>query len=232
MTSVAPQPDPPRRVGRPARIDLDDIARAVIEVGFDEATMRRVAGHMGVSVPGLYYYVRGRDDLLRLAADYSLARTPLPVDEGQHWAQWLREWARYTRNAMAEPQLMEHYISGEIDSQRMFDVIGGALDLLLREGFDAASAFAAWDAVSSVGLGSAVTDLREREATEAGRSWRDQLHERLAEGNHDQSTLRELLDVRIATDPGDAFEERLTTMVVGLASRLGRPIDDDVLGRS
>src|SRR5215207_10003264 len=107
MANAAQGTGAPRPVGRPARIDRDSIARAVIEIGFEDASMKRVAEHLGVSVPGLYYYVRGREDLLRLAAEYSLARTPLPVDQGQHWAVWLREWARYSRDAMAEPELME-----------------------------------------------------------------------------------------------------------------------------
>src|SRR5680860_692408 len=143
MTSVAPPDDTPgtaslraaRPVGRPARIDRDAIARAVIEIGFEVATMKRVAEYLGVSVPGLYYYVRGRDDLLRVAAEYSLARTPLPVDRGQHWADWLREWARYTRSSMSEPELMDLYRSGGVDTDRMVDVIGSTLDVLCRHGF-------------------------------------------------------------------------------------------------
>src|SRR6478736_6140386 len=127
MASIAPRDGTPRPVGRPARIDRDAIARAVIEIGFDDATMKRVAEHLGVSVPGLYYYVRGRDDLLRLAAELSLANVPMPVDEGQHWARWLREWARYTRSSMAEPELMELYRSGGVDTDRMVDVIGSTL---------------------------------------------------------------------------------------------------------
>src|SRR3954454_12890200 len=107
MASIAPRDGAPRPVGRPARIDRDAIARAVLEIGFDDATMKRVAEHLGVSVPGLYYYVRGRDDLLRVAAEYSLAQTVVPEDRGQHWALWLREWAEYMRAAMAEREVME-----------------------------------------------------------------------------------------------------------------------------
>ena len=54
-----------KRIGRPPRIDLAAIADAVLVIGFDDVTMRRVADHLGVSVPGLYHYVKGRDDLLR-----------------------------------------------------------------------------------------------------------------------------------------------------------------------
>lgn len=232
MANAVPDPGTPRPVGRPARIDRDAIARAVVEIGYDDATMKRVAEHLGVSVPGLYYYVRGRDDLLRLAAAYSLARVPMPVDEGQHWARWLREWARYTRSAMSEPELMDLYRDGGVDTDRMVDVVGNTLDVLCRDGFTPVQAMEAWDAVASVALGSAVADLREEALTEAGRPWLARLHATLAQREPDeQPTLRSLLNAA-PTDRDDAFEQRLTSMLVGLAVRFDLPVDDDVLNRA
>jgi AcrR family transcriptional regulator len=223
----------PRSVGRPARIDRDAIARAVIEIGYDDATMKRVAAHLGVSVPGLYYYVRGRDDLLRLAAEYSLARTPMPVDEGQHWARWLREWARYTRSAMAEPELMDHYRDGGVDTDRMVDVIGSTLDVLCRDGFTPEQAMVAWDATSRVAVGSAVADQREEALTEAGRPWIARVHAALAHrGPDEQPTLRALTASRAALGRDETFEESVTTVLIGLAVRFELPVDDEVLGRS
>lgn len=232
MTSVAPRDGAPRSVGRPPRIDRDAIARAVVEIGFEDATMKRVAEHLGISVPGLYYYVRGRDDLLRLAAEYSLAHTPMPVDEGQHWARWLREWARYTRSSMAEPELMELYRSGGVDTDRMVDVIGSTLDVLCRHGFEPDQALSAWDATSSVALGTAVADLRERALTEAGRPWFARLHAALARRDDEaQPTLRALVASAAPVDRDTAFEDRLTAMLIGIAVRFDLPIDDEVLGR-
>jgi AcrR family transcriptional regulator len=222
----------PRRVGRPARIDRDRIARAVVEIGFEDATMKRVAEHLGVSVPGLYYYVRGREDLLHLAAEYSLARTALPEDHGQHWATWLREWARYMRSSMAEPELMEHYISGEVSEERMIDVIGTALDVLLREGFEPAAALAAWEAIAGMALGSAIEDLRHRETTNAGRPWAARLHANLAQRPADEhQALRLVVDQESRPDRDAVFEERVTTLLVGIAVRHGREVDPAVLGR-
>jgi AcrR family transcriptional regulator len=231
MTSVAPRDDAPRSVGRPPRIDHDAIAQAVIDIGFEDATMKRVAEHLGVSVPGLYYYVRNREDLLRLAAEYSLARTPLPVDQGQHWATWIREWARYTRASMSEPELLDLYRSGGVDTDRMLDVIGLALDPLCRDGFTPEQALFAWNATSSLGLGCAINDIRERALTSAGRPWIVRIHAALAQReDDDQPALRALANLD-STDVDEGFEERLTTMVIGLAVRFDRPVDDQVLGR-
>lgn len=232
MANAAQGAGAPRPVGRPARIDRDAIARAVIEIGYDDATMKRVAEHLGVSVPGLYYYVRGRDDLLSLAAAYSLARVPMPVDEGQHWARWLREWARYNRSAMGEPELMDHYRDGGVDTDRMIDVIGETLDVLVRHGFTPEQAMSAWDTVGTLALGSAVADQREHALTDAGRPWFARIHATLAQrGPDEQPTLRALLASGAALGGDDAFEERLTTLLIGIATRFDLPIDDDVLGR-
>ena len=182
----------PKRVGRPPRIDLDAIADAVLELGFEGVTMRRVADHLGVSVPGLYHYVRGRSDLVRVAAARALSRVALPEDRGQHWADWLRAWARYIRDAMSSrPELVEQFMAGGLDDDRLADVVRQAVAFLERTGFSPAEATLAWEAVSAMALGSAVGDVRERGSRE--------------------------------TD--DRFEERLTTVIVGVAVRFGHPLD-------
>ena len=173
-----------KRIGRPPRIDLAAIADAVLEVGFDDATMRRVAEHLGVSVPGLYHYVKGRDDLLRIAAERALARVELPEDTGQHWTEWLRSWARYIRSALSSrPELVHHFMVGGLDDDRIAEVTARAIAVLVRGGIDPATATAAWEAVSSMALGTAVEDIRGRALDAAG------------------------------------FEDRLTTVIIGIAAR-------------
>ena len=51
--------------------------------------MDRVADRLGLSVPGLYHHVRGRDDLLRLAAERTMSRIEAPEYDGEHWSDWL-----------------------------------------------------------------------------------------------------------------------------------------------
>jgi AcrR family transcriptional regulator len=63
--------DPPRRQ-KTAKFDrkLEEILRTAAavfaEVGYDPASIRMVADRAGVSVSGLYYYVRSKDELLYL----------------------------------------------------------------------------------------------------------------------------------------------------------------------
>ena len=123
-----------------------------------DLTLRSVAERLGVSVPGLYHHVRGRDDLIRLAATQSALRMSIPVDHGQHWAEWLYEWAAYTRRAFAsDPELLKHFIDGAIGPEVMTPNVDAALGLCMRQGFTAVEAHEAHQLVSECALGAAIS---------------------------------------------------------------------------
>lgn len=223
---------PRKRIGRPPRIDHDAIVDAVLEIGFEDATMRRVAEHLGVSVPGLYHYVRGRDDLLRLAAERALSRLEPPEDRGQHWAEWLRSWARYIRRTLVgQPELVERFVTGALDDDRLLEVVGRALDVLRRHGFEPAAAMAAWDAVTSLAMGTVIADVREQRAAAEGRPWPARVFAALARRDPgDLPTLRAVAAEGGGRDRDGDFEERLTIVLVGVAVRHGLAVDDRVRG--
>lgn len=225
-------PSARQRVGRPPRIDRAAIADAVLELGLDDVTMRRVADHLGVSVPGLYHYVKGRDDLLRLAAEQALSRVRLPEDEGQHWATWLREWARYTRDVLAaQPELVNQFISGGLDDDRLIEVIGRTLDVLHRDGFEPDAALDAWEAVSTLALGAAIDEIRERSAEADGRPWPARIFAALVRRQPTElPTLRTIMASGYQRDRDAAFESHLTTTIVGIAVRHGLAVDAEVKG--
>src|SRR5262245_3924357 len=127
-TPVAPR----RRVGRPPRISRDQIAEAAHEIGLADLTLKAVADELGVSVAGLYHHIDGKDDLLRLAAEYSATRVQLPEDHGQHWALWLMEWATYNLDAfLAEPALLVQYLEGAVSAEAIATNVDRALGLLV-----------------------------------------------------------------------------------------------------
>src|ERR1043165_7723087 len=104
----------PRR-GRPPRIDHSAIVAAVREIGTENVTMRRVAEHLGISLPGLYHHVKNQDDLLRLATESALVMSPPPRYSGEHWATWMRSYASYIRTVLAsEPALVEKFVTGGV----------------------------------------------------------------------------------------------------------------------
>jgi len=206
------------RIGRPPRIDRAAIARAVIDLGFDEATMKSTAEKLGVSVPGLYHYVSGRDELVRLAAEYQLASHVLPTYHGQDWEAWLREWATYTYKAMSDqPEVLDLYVSDSIDDSRVLDTIAYCLARLVDLGYTLDLGFRAWQAVSTVAMGSAVASIHNRAEAGGDRPWLAKL---AIAGARAEGTEREVLEALTKRAPGGnadtSFERNLDLMIEAL----------------
>ncbi len=209
-----------RRVGRPPRIDRADIADAVLELGLDGINMKSVADHLGVSVAGLYHHVRNRRELLVLAAERSISRMPAPQDRGQHWDEWLREWARHVYSSFVEePEVLAQYLSGALRWESMVSVIDSVIQILGRAGFDPIAAMAAFDTVARYATGAAAHQLRDRGAAAEGRSTTVELHRVVATRSADElAGVRALLAVPPIRG-GTNFEDELTTVLVGIAAR-------------
>ena len=71
--------------------------------GFDQMSLRRLAAHLGMHAPGLYWYIESKQDLIDLMAkeilDHGLADLAKP-SPGTTWQQWLVELACATRHAL------------------------------------------------------------------------------------------------------------------------------------
>jgi AcrR family transcriptional regulator len=212
-----------RPVGRPPLLDRAMIARAACEVGLDRLTMRSVAEHLGVSVPGLYHHVKGRDEMIRLAAEHSASLIGIPEDRGQHWAEWLLEWAQHARQAfVSQPELLEQFLQGTIGLKQMVDHIDTVVGVLVRQGFSPRQAMEAYLLVSHSALGAAMSEIRESEASLAGRPVQAEYLQVLAQRGPDELTnLRQLLDAPPIGPP--SFEDQLCTVLVGIAVRRGEP---------
>lgn len=210
-----------RRVGRPPRIDRAMIARAAGEIPLEELTLRSVAERLGVSVPGLYHYVSGRDDLLRLAAEQSALRLTLPTDRGQHWAVWFYEWADYIRRAFVhDPELLKQFIDGAVGAEILADHVDAAIGLCVRQGFTERAALDAYDLVSECALGAAISEIRDRRARADDRPMEDELRLLLTRRAHELPHLRALLSGSGTFDM-PPFRERIHTVLAGVAVRRG-----------
>lgn len=210
-----------RKVGRPARLDRSMIAQAAHEVGLDHVTMKAVADQLGVSVPGLYHHVEGRDDLMRLAAEYSAAQIPVPIDQGQHWTAWLLEWARYSHDAfVSQPQLLNQFVQGSIGVERMVTHVDAVVGLLMRSGFTAPEALDAYMVVSECAVGAAVSEIREAEAARSGRPVIAEYHRALAQRAPDELPHLRQLVAAVPSARAD-FTDRIRTVLVGIAVRRG-----------
>jgi AcrR family transcriptional regulator len=209
------------KVGRPARIDRDAIAEAVLEIGLGGISMKAVADHLGVSVAGLYHHVSNRRELLVLAAERSLSRAPTPEDRGQYWDEWLREWSRHVyRSFVDEPEVLSQWMSGALRWESMVDVVDSVIQVLGRAGFEPWEAVAAFDTVARYAVGAAMHEIRQTGAAKDGRSTLAELHSTLALRPGELPGVRALLETPpIAT--GHEFDDRLTTVLVGIAVTRG-----------
>ncbi len=211
------------KIGRPARIDRAMIARAAHEIGLERVTMKAVADRLGVSVPGLYHHVQGRDDLMRLGAEYGAAQLHVPVDRNQHWAAWLLEWARYSHDAfVAQPALLGQFLNGSLGVDRMVTHVDAVIGVLSRQGFSPIEAVDAYEIVSDCALGSAVGRIRQAEAARSGRPVAAEYLRILATEPPDAlPNLRALVAAR-GEAPMD-FTARIITVLAGIAVRRGEP---------
>jgi len=206
------------RVGRPPRINREMIAEAAQAVGLERLTLKAVADELDVSVAALYHHVSGKDDLVRLAAQRSVAAVPLPVDRGQHWARWLLEWAAYNREVfLAQPGLLDRYLDGMISTEAIAENVNTILGVLVGQGFSILDANAAYELVTSCALGSAVATIRERDAERGGGTLRTAQRELLRRhGDDGLPHVRALLD-EIRHVGRRPFEAQITTVLRGIA---------------
>ena len=197
------------------------IARAAHDIGLDHVTMKGVADKLGVSVPGLYHHVDGRDDLMRLAAEYSASQIQIPTDHDQHWSAWLLEWARYQHDAFtAQPELLSQFLNGTIGVDRMVTHLDAAIGLLMRHGFSAEEALDAYNLVSACAIGIAVGEIRAVESERAGRPIIAEFHRALSQHPADELPhLRTLVGAinHVRSD----FDDRIRNVLVGIAVRRG-----------
>lgn len=219
-----PASAPRRRVGRPPQISRQAIAEAAQEVGLGNLTLKAVADHLGVSVAGLYHHIRGKDDLVRLAAEHTESQAELPLDHGQHWAVWLAEWAIYNHDAfVAEPVLLDQFLTGAINTESIAGTTDAILGALVRQGFTIGEAHAAYQLTSSCALGAALKAIREARSRAAGRSEAGELYQVLDRHPRDELPyLRQFLAL-VVTEKPDSFASSLTMALAGIAATRGEP---------
>lgn len=223
------------RRGRPRRIGTDAITRAVLEIGPQDATMRRVAEHLGVSLPGLYHHVKNHDELLKLVASQSLrSASPPRFDSNRDWAQWLRDYATFIRSALsAEPALLEKFISGAAEYDGELDYVGHALEALRAQGLSPRDCLDVYSAVTDVAMGAASEAHREYVHARQGNPWRARLFAALNRSDAgEHSTLRAIAEAGLDPFTEHAFERRVELLIEGIAIRYQLPAPTSVTSPS
>jgi AcrR family transcriptional regulator len=192
------------------------IAAAAHELGLANVSPRAVAERLDVSVTGLYHYIDGRDDLLCLAAEYAVAQLSAPVDRGQHWAEWVTEWALHTRDSfLDEPGLFQQLLAGSVQMDQTAERVDTVLGFLVRNGFEVRDANVLYRLTCESAVGAAVELVRERNAAASGRPVVAEYHRVLALRPGSLPYLEQMVEQRAR--PVDSLEEALRVLVPAFA---------------
>ena len=210
---------PPARVGRPPTVTSAEIAEAALAVGLDRATVRNVADHLGMSVPGLYHHVRTREELLAMAAAHSLGALELPAYHGQEWTEWLLDYARFVYDALvAQPEIIGQVLAGTVNTLRAAQHLEGFFEVLGGHGFTVAEAFDISQQLLAAVVGAAASCVGRRAAADAGHPpIADLRRAAKALGTDSVPLVHQLLRQRRVPD-SDPFDSVLL-VVVGIAQR-------------
>jgi AcrR family transcriptional regulator len=144
--------------------------------GFARLTMRAMATELGVTPMALYYYIEGKDDLIRLVVEeVSAAWLPLQLDEdgweeslGRHLFSVWEESARY-------PGLSSYLIDQPTLGVTQ-EAMEAGIAFFEQAGFDATDARLAWPFAMTYIHGRLSVDARLGHGAEAPRL--DRLHAR------------------------------------------------------
>jgi TetR/AcrR family tetracycline transcriptional repressor len=118
-----------------AALDLLD------EGGLENMSLRRLAAHLGMHAPGLYWYIESKQDLIDLMAKEILVAGMAdvgPLADGQTWDDWLVELACTARKALLARRDGARVVAGAFlfRSDAVAELIELALEILEDAGFE------------------------------------------------------------------------------------------------
>jgi TetR/AcrR family tetracycline transcriptional repressor len=111
------------------------------ESGFERLSLRRLASHLEMHAPGLYWYIESKQELIDLMAkailDEGFATVP-PLVDGQTWQDWLVELACTTRRSLHAHRDGARVVASSyiLRTGSLSPVIERALELLESAGFE------------------------------------------------------------------------------------------------
>jgi AcrR family transcriptional regulator len=213
-----------------------DIVRAALdllgETGFDGLSLRRLAGHLGMHAPGLYWYIESKQELIDLMAKAILDRGLYPIaplNPGQTWEDWLVELACTTRRALLAYRDGARVVASAylVQTTTIIPVIEQSLEILEGAGFDRVLALGGTMTLLRYATGIALDEQASPVAATPGMSMKERLATlpspeidarrwpRMADA------MRRVLE-RNLRDPDLMFRLGAQMIVRGLAENIGR----------
>jgi AcrR family transcriptional regulator len=161
-----------------------DIVRAALDIlgeaGFDGLSLRRLAGHLGMHAPGLYWYIESKQELIDLMAKAILDEGLYPVaplKSGQTWEDWLVELACTTRSALLAYRDGARVVASAylLQTNTVTPIIEQSLAILDDAGFDGVLALGATMTLLRYATGMALDEQASPVAATPGISMKERL---------------------------------------------------------
>ncbi len=221
---------PAPRVGRPPRVQAQDIITAAIEIGLEKVTLKQVADRLDVGIATLYRHVRNRDELVRLAAFRVALASRLPKREAApatHWAAIAIGYAETLFESFStEPQLVYELMKGRLGPDAEIDFLEQFLSALEPHGFSAEQGVHLHHAIAMLAIGAAVGANSVAACNSAGVPQDVAMRRALAERDPGElRRVRSALDVYLNAEPRQ-WMRSLQDLLTGIAVSRGETLPD------
>jgi AcrR family transcriptional regulator len=211
-----------RSAGRPRRLTLAQILDAAIATGLDDLTMKAVAERLGVQVAVLYSYVSGREELVRLAAQRASGEAHFPIDRGQDWRAFAREYAEATFGLLdGDAQLIPIILAGNLSPSVKTDSAEQWVVAMRKRGIDATTALEMLRALDVIAMGAALLATHARAVGRDGRAYCEHVRDAVAVREAaDLPMLKMNAEVYAATAAPERWRVGLDMLIEGMAARI------------
>ncbi|WP_181158420.1 TetR/AcrR family transcriptional regulator [Leucobacter massiliensis] len=150
----------PRRTGRPSRPPLteEDIARAALAIiderGWAACTMARLAERLGVRAPSLYHHVDGQRGVIELVRGLIVREITDAADLSLPWRAGIQSFGvAYYRAFSRHPNAIQVLSTTPVRNAETLRMYEAFLGMLVRDGWEVASAFEALIGLEYLALG-------------------------------------------------------------------------------
>jgi TetR/AcrR family transcriptional regulator, tetracycline repressor protein len=155
------EPSPGRAPwGSLSRDDIIDAAVTIVEAGgYEEMSIRSLAGDLGVAPMSLYRHIRDKDDLLDEVVSRLLAQAWRPAASEDDWQEWITEAATSLRQFLVtQPAALHVYLRHPVVSPAAVERMDAMMGVLRQAGLDEPAARAAYGALHTYTIGFAALE--------------------------------------------------------------------------
>jgi TetR/AcrR family tetracycline transcriptional repressor len=213
-------------------LEREQIIAAGLELtrrhGLDGMSMRKLGQELGVTSMAIYWYFKGRDELVEAITDSVLASIELPPDDGAAWDERLRRFAWAVHDVLVEyPGIADELLTHQNYPPSAVPLVEYSVAVLREAGFDELNASTAFNVLTGFVVGRAHFEAYQRlvdaqsegpsSVAERARAGWQRLNDRVEGAPNTASYVRLIGSV---DDPATIFEHGLELLLRGLRDEI------------